>query len=149
MPIRSIATSAAVLLLAAAPGSTVPTPSEESGFKVIVHPANPAQVIGRRALADLFLKKTTRWPDGETVHPVEPPEKSLARIYFLSSVIGKSAFAVKMFWQRRVFEGRDVPPVEKRSDDEVVAYVRTTPGAIGYVSTAAPAAGVKVLPVSD
>jgi ABC-type phosphate transport system substrate-binding protein len=141
------------VLAVAAVSSTAGAPSlasaEETSFRVIVHPSNPADEVTRRELSELFLKKTSRWPGGEAVHPVEPPEGSMTRAYFLSSVVGKSAFAVKMFWNRRVFEGRDVPPVEKRSDDEVVAYVRATPGAIGYVSPAAAVSGVKVLPISD
>jgi ABC-type phosphate transport system substrate-binding protein len=126
-----------------------PAHAEETSFKVIVHPSNGATSVTRRELADMFLKKVTRWPDGEAVHPVEPPEQSKARAYFLNSVIGKSAYAVKMFWSRRVFEGRDVPPLEKRSEDEVVAYVRATPGAVGYVSAGTATAGVKVLAVPD
>lgn len=121
-----------------------PTRAEEA-FKVIVHPSNQASTITRRELADMFLKKLTRWPDGEAVHPVEPPEASTTRAHFLNAVIGRSAYAVKMFWSRRVFEGRDVPPVQKRSEDEVVAFVRSTPGAVGYVSPGTAAAGVKVV----
>jgi ABC-type phosphate transport system substrate-binding protein len=33
------------------------------------------------------------------------------------------------------------------SEDEVIAYVSRTKGAIGYVSSAAPTNGVKVLPL--
>ena len=97
--------------------------------------ANPAQSVSRRQLADMFLKKVTHWPDGTTVEPVEPPEKSMTRAYFLSDVMGgKSALALKAFWQKRVFSGRDTPPVEKGSDEEVVAFVKASPGAIGYVA---------------
>jgi len=132
------------LLLAAAPAR-----AEETSFRVVVHPTNPAESISRRELSALFLKKVTGWPDGSAVHPVEPQESSVTRAHFLSDVIGKSAFAVKTFWNKRVFAGRDVPPVEKRSDEEVVAFVRATPGAIGYVDASAAVDGVKVLPIKD
>jgi ABC-type phosphate transport system substrate-binding protein len=36
------------------------------------------------------------------------------------------------------------PPAAKNSDEEVIAYVQATPGAIGYV-TSAPPASVTVL----
>jgi ABC-type phosphate transport system substrate-binding protein len=134
------------LLLALA---SAPAAAEESGFRVIVHPTNAAETITRRQLSELFLKKTSQWPGGQAVHPVEPPENSRTRAYFLNDVMGKSAFAIKTFWNKRVFSGREVPPVEKPSDDAVVAYVRETPGAIGYVSASAPAEGVKVLELKD
>lgn len=38
-----------------------------------------------------------------------------------------------------------MPPPEKTSEADVVAYVRNTPGAIGYVSKAAAVEGVKVV----
>jgi ABC-type phosphate transport system substrate-binding protein len=126
-----------------------PALAEEGVFQVVVHPDNPAESVTRKQLAELFLKKVTRWPDGAPVRPVEPPETSLTRAYFLSDVIGKSAFAVKMFWQKRVYAGREVPPVEKPSDAEVLAYVRANHGAIGYVARETDVSGVKVLAVRD
>jgi hypothetical protein len=42
-----------------------------------------------------------------------------------------------------------VPPPERRSDAEIVEYVRTTPGAIGYVSERAAVAGVRVVHVQE
>jgi ABC-type phosphate transport system substrate-binding protein len=62
---------------------------------------------------------------------------------------GRSALAMKTFWQKRVFAGRDTPPIEKASDDEVVAYVKATPGAIGYVAPGTALTGVKVLELKD
>ena len=139
-----------ILALLAPALLAIPSPAmPEEAFRVIVHPSNEATSIGRRELSELYLKKVTRWPNGQAVHPVEPPEASMTRAYFLSAVIGKSAFAVKMFWNRRVFEGRDVPPVEKRSDEDVVAFVRSTRGAVGYVSAGAAVAGVKILELRD
>ena len=46
-------------------------------------------------------------------------------------------------WARKVYrEGLVVPPA-KGTDAEVIAFVKTTPGAIGYVSKAPP--GLKIL----
>jgi ABC-type phosphate transport system substrate-binding protein len=135
-----------LLLVASAP----PALADGPGFQVVVNAANPAQSITRRQLSDMFLKKLTHWPDGTAVEPVEPPEKSMTRAYFLSDVMGgKSALALKTFWQKRVFSGRDTPPVEKGSDEEVVAFVKANPGAVGYVAATAPVAGVKVLELKD
>ena len=38
-----------------------------------------------------------------------------------------------MYWQQRIFSGRDVPPPEFELDREVVEYVLKHAGAIGYV----------------
>jgi ABC-type phosphate transport system substrate-binding protein len=123
--------------------------AEEPGYQVIVHPSSAVQALSRRELADLFLKKTTTWPGGGAVHPVEPPEDGEVRDRFATHALGKSPGALKTYWNKLIFAGREVPPVEKRSDDEVVSYVRTTPGAVGYVSPATAVAGVKVVKVKD
>lgn len=131
-------------LLAASPAA-----AEEPAFQVIVHPASPAGALSKRELADFFLKRVTVWPQGGAVHPVELPEGSAARERFATQVIGKSPAVLKSYWNKLIFSGREVPPVEKRSDDEVVAFVRATPGAVGYVSPAAATAGVKVVKLKE
>ncbi len=137
-------------LLCLVVAAAAPALADGPGFQVIVNASNPAGSITRRQLNDMFLKKLTHWPDGTAVQPVEPPERSRTRAYFLSDAMGgKSALALKTFWQKRVFSGRDTPPVEKGSDEEVVAFVKGNPGAIGYVADTAPVAGVKVLELKD
>jgi ABC-type phosphate transport system substrate-binding protein len=138
------------LILCVLAAAAAPALAEGPGFQVVVNSSNPAQSVTRRELADLFLKKVTRWPDGRTIEPVEPAERSRTRSYFLSDVMnGRSALALKTFWQKRVFSGRDTPPVEKTSDEEVVAFVKANPGAIGYVADTASVAGVKVIELKD
>lgn len=131
------------LLVAASPIAADP------GYQVIVHPASAVESLTRREVIDLFLKRVTTWPTGGAVHPVEPPEDGSVRALFASEVLGKSLGTLKNYWNKRIFAGRDVPPVEKRSDEEVVAFVRSTPGAVGYVSAGASVAGVKVVRVKD
>lgn len=113
-------------------GSTEPAPAPP--FVVIVHPQNPHPSLDRGFIADAFLKKTTRWPDGDVIKPVDLPPSSTARVSFSQSVLRRSVAAVKSYWQQMIFSGRDVPPPELANDDIVVKYVTTHPDAIGYVS---------------
>ncbi|MBI4819979.1 MAG: hypothetical protein HY791_27135 [Deltaproteobacteria bacterium] len=111
-----------------------PTPAPT--YRLIVHPENPATKVTRSVLADAFLKKVTRWPDGELIRPVDLHVESPVRLRFDEQVIGKSIAAVKSYWQQQIFSGRDVPPPELNSEVAVVEYVRTHRGALGYVSAA-------------
>jgi ABC-type phosphate transport system substrate-binding protein len=140
---------ARVLVLLALLSAALPAAAEEPGYQIIVHPSNAVQSLSKRDVADLFLKKVTTWPAGTAVRPVEPPEDGGARARFAAHALGKSPGAVKAYWNKLIFAGREVPPVEKRSDEEVVAYVRSTPGAIGYVLADAAVAGVKVVKVKE
>jgi hypothetical protein len=56
--------------------------------------------------------------------------------------------AVRTYWNQLIFSGRELPPAERRGDAAVVAFVRDTPGGVGYVSTGAEVAGVKVVAVT-
>ena len=64
-------------------------------------------------------------------------------------VLGKTVSAVKSYWQQQIFAGREVPPVEKTSDAEVIAFVKANRGAVGYVSDTAAVTGVRVLRVDE
>ena len=103
-------------------------------FVVIVHPKNPHVQLDRGFIADAFLKKTTRWPDGDVIKPVDLPPSSPVRESFSQSVLKRSVAAVRSYWQQMIFSGRDVPPPELANDDLVVKYVTTHTDAIGYVS---------------
>jgi ABC-type phosphate transport system substrate-binding protein len=97
----------------------------------------------------MFLRLQTAWPEGGNVKPVDQAKSSPVREAFSREVLGKSIGAVEQYWTQAIFSGRAVPPVEKRSDADVVAYVRETPGAIGYVSPGASTEGVKRLGIKD
>ena len=60
---------------------------------------------------------------------------------------GKKTTAVRSYWLQVIFSGRGVPPPEKPSDKDVIAYVKAHPGAIGYVAATTATDDVKVLKV--
>lgn len=117
------------------------------GYRVIVHPENEVTGLRRDFVADVFLKKTTRWADGEVARPVDLSIDSTVRRRFTQDALERSVTAIKHHWQRALFSGRDVPPPELATEKDVVEYVKTHRGAIGYVSPAADVSGVKVVAV--
>ena len=120
----------------------------QSGYKVIVHASNSVESIDRAALSRLFLKKVTRWDSRRAVQCVDLAESSPVRRAFSREVHGRTVPSIKSFWQQQVFSGRAVPPTERDSDADVIAYVSKHPDAIGYVAADAPLeAGVKVVEV--
>jgi hypothetical protein len=116
-----------------------------SGFRVVVHAANSASSAPSDFVMSAFLKKTSRWPEGELIQPVDLRFGSPVREAFSQSILQRSAAAVRNYWQQRIFTGRGVPPPEVSSDADVIRYVQEHPGGVGYVSTQADAANVKVL----
>jgi len=112
-------------------------------FKIVANPSVPTGSLSREALSQVFLKKNHNWPDGSRAVPVDLVIGSPTREAFSHDVHGRGSAAIDAYWQKQVFSGREVPPITKANDSEVIAFVRSTPGAIGYVSDGSPTAGVK------
>jgi ABC-type phosphate transport system substrate-binding protein len=121
--------AAAVLAVGAAP-----VVSADAPFRVIVHPQVKGSQIPRAALSSIFLKQAPKWGDGSTVLPVDQSVRSAVRRSFSSDVLQQGLVEVQVYWQRKMAKGLTPPPV-KTSDEEIVSYVASTPGAIGYVSS--------------
>ena len=116
-------------------------------FKVIVNSANATASLSVGEAAKIFLKESAKFPGGSAATPVDQGKSSPVRTAFSKAVIGRSVGAVETYWQQQIFSGKEVPPAAKSSDDDVVAFVKANPGAIGYVSAGASTAGVKVIDV--
>ncbi|HSD31644.1 MAG TPA: hypothetical protein VLB49_07020, partial [Gemmatimonadales bacterium] len=123
--------------------------SAAAAFRVIVHPQVKGSEIPRPVLSAIFLKQALKWGDGRPVVPVDQSVQSSVRRVFSNEVLGQGVVEVQVYWQRRITAGL-VPPPVKTSDEEVVAFVASTPGAIGYVSPGTPLAnGVREVTVVD
>ena len=107
--------------------------SAQQNFVMIVNAANPATTISEAELARLFLKKSAQWPDGTRAEPVDLGASSAVRGRFSQAIHGKDTGAIKAYWQKMIFSGREVPPPELASAAEVVSFVATHRGAVGYV----------------
>jgi hypothetical protein len=75
---------------------------------------------------------------------IKPLDNHAAQGEFLSKVLQLNAGRYESLWIKKSFRDGLIPPAVKATDDEVIAYVQSTPGAIGYV-TRAPPSGVVVL----
>jgi ABC-type phosphate transport system substrate-binding protein len=75
---------------------------------------------------------------------LKPVDNHAAQAEFLSKVLQLNASRYDSLWTMKSFRDGLVPPVSKAGDEEIIAFVKATPGAIGYV-TAPPPAGVVVL----
>jgi ABC-type phosphate transport system substrate-binding protein len=136
------------LFAASVAGGPVPSTSRAApvaAFRVVVNAGHATGTADRRFVTDAFLKKTTRWPDGSLIRPVDLGPASPVRERFSEEVLGRSVAAVKSYWQQLVFSGRGLPPPELDGDAEVVSYVATHAGAIGYVSPTANIEQVRML----
>jgi ABC-type phosphate transport system substrate-binding protein len=144
---RFIAALTAGAALAVTAGRPAAEPNGAAVLRVIVNPQNQAGPVDRKFLTEVFLKKVTRWGNMEVIRPVDQRADSSVRASFTVAMMRRSVEAVKTYWQQAVFSGRDIPPPELESDEDVVRFVLRNPGAVGYVSGTVDLRGARVLTV--
>ncbi len=130
--------------------ATEPQAIEPQAFQLVIHATNPTVTLSRSAVGKMFLGNIERWPDGREVSPIDCSASSQTRIQFSRTIHGRSVTSITSYWQRRLFSGTGTPPPLAASDREVLAFVRSRPGAIGYVSgTVRLGQGVKALEIDE
>jgi ABC-type phosphate transport system substrate-binding protein len=122
-----------------------PSAGSAADFKIIVNKANPVTDLSAGDVAAMLTKKTTKWPNGTVVTPVDQVESSEVRTLFSREILRKTTSAMKSYWRQQIFSGLDLPPLEKPGDSQVIEFVRANPGAIGYVSNVGPQDDVKTV----
>jgi len=92
--------------------------------------AHPSVKLGAADIRDVYLGEKQL----EGSLRLVPVDNAAAQEEFLASILQTNQRNYQARWVRKTFrEGLHAPPV-KDSDAEVRSFVRSTPGAIGYVS---------------
>jgi ABC-type phosphate transport system substrate-binding protein len=102
------------------------------------------ETLNREELASIYQRKTLFWKNGAKVVPVNLPADHPLRRSFCHLVRGALPEDLAAYWKARYFHGI-VPPYVLASEEAVLKFVATTPGAIGYVNAATVTGQVRVL----
>lgn len=116
--------------------------------RIIANPGVKTGTISARDLKRVFLLQQRTLADGSSVVPVLQ-RSGPVHAAFLKQYLDRASEELQAYYQGLVFTGKGSMPRQMSSDAEVLAYVAKTKGAIGYVSTSASTAGVKVLAVGN
>jgi ABC-type phosphate transport system substrate-binding protein len=114
-------------------------------LKVIANSSVTEKSISAADLKLIYLQ-TKSSVGGVHVEPVLAKGGN-AHDAFLAQYVGKTDSALSAYYRSLVFTGKAAMPKAFASDDQVVAYVSKTKGAIGYVSADAATDGVTTLEV--
>lgn len=111
----------------------------------VVSARNPVTTLTKNQVVDIFLGKTSRFPDGSQAVPIDQIEGSDARDEFYARFADKSGAQVKAHWSKIIFTGRGQPPRGVSDSIEVKKLVVENPNAIGYIEQNLVDGSVKVL----
>ena len=129
-------------LIAAAALAALPAMAQE--VVPVVSAKSPVKDLSAAQVADIFLGKTSRFPDGSPATPIDLNEDSPARERFYAQYTGKSPAQVKAHWSKIIFTGRGQPPKQVTSA-EAKKLIADNPNAIGYIDQSQVDSSVRVL----
>jgi ABC-type phosphate transport system substrate-binding protein len=138
-----------ILLLAVTLG-LLASPAPARDFVIVVHPSVQGSHIRRSVLARIYQKDVVRWGNELRIVPVDQSGQTAVREAFTREVLGQSLGEVQRFWEQRLAVNRQLPPITQASDEDVLVFVASNKGAIGYVCPGiALPPGVKVVTLTD
>jgi ABC-type phosphate transport system substrate-binding protein len=111
----------------------------------VVSAKSPITSLNAAQVADIFLGKTNRFPDGSPAVPIDLSEESPERERFYAQYTGKSPAQVKAYWSKIIFTGRGQPPRQASTGREMRKLVAENPNAIGYIDPSLVDSSVRVL----
>lgn len=111
--------------------------------QVIVHPSNGAS-IDSAALSNIFLGKSSEFPDGSIAVPIDLSDDNDAKAGFYSAVTNKDLSQLNAYWSKLIFTGKGKPPKAMDDSDEVLELIAANPNMIGYIEGGADSS-VKVI----
>ena len=126
-------------------GAVFAVPLRADDVVAVVSARSPVTRLSPAQVADIFLGKSSRFPDGTQATPIDLVEDSPVRDRFYARYTGKSPAQVKAHWSKIIFTGRGQPPRQATNAAEARKLVADNPNAIGYIDPSQVDGSVRVV----
>lgn len=100
---------------------------------IITHPRNPNTAIPLSSVRAIFSMRLNTWPDGSQVTVFVLPDRHPAHARFTRHLLKMLPYRLRREWDRLVFSGTGIAPIEVEDEAEMRRRVGRTPGSIGYL----------------
>ncbi len=100
---------------------------------VAVNAKSGVEKLSRDEVINIFLGRYRQLPSGITALPIDHPATQAERAIFYKQLVGKELAEINAYWSRLVFSGKTTPPRQAASSQEVLDWLSTHKGAIGYI----------------
>lgn len=140
MPIRRL-----ILLFAMSWLLLQPAAEVRAELVVVVNVRCGVALMTRNEVVNIFFGRNRQYFNGVEAQPVDMPDTHPDRARFYGGLVGKDLSEVNAYWSRQVFSGRMQAPAKVNSTEEVLKWVASHPGGIGFVDLAKADARVRVV----
>jgi len=101
------------------------------------------ETLSINTLVDIYTNNKTKWENGEKIH-VCMLRKGPVNEAFSMRMIGMAPKKLIGIWKKVIFTGLGTPPKVVDTEAEMVQYVASTKGAIGYIRASTSSENVNV-----
>jgi hypothetical protein len=127
-------TIVAVAILACASVVQAGAPTPPASLLVVANADTPK--LDEQTLQRVYLGKVVEIGDRPII-PVNLPKGNTLRKAFMEQVLAHPDDKFIAYWTVRRYIGQGTPPREFSTVEEQIEFLRTTPGAVGYVQDVA------------
>ena len=99
----------------------------------VVSARSTVTTLNKGQVADLFLGRASRFPNGVQAVPIDQVDGSVVHDEFYAKFAGKTAAQLKAYWSKIIFTGRGQPPPAVSDSIEMKRRLIANPAAIGYM----------------
>ena len=112
--------------------------------------AHKGVAVSRLSLANaraIFGMRQVKWPDDSLIRVFVLADQHPLHIALCKEDLNIYPYQLRQSWDRLVYSGMAQAPREVATEEEMLALVATTPGAVGYVSRINNNSSIRVLHV--
>lgn len=92
-------------------------------------------ILSNKQLRRIFLGKLKHYPSGRPIKPIVLFTDSKLATEFNREILKISNRKFKIYWAKKQFTGRGIPPKAYKSSKEILKLVTENKGMIGYIDS--------------
>jgi len=123
----------------------LPTAKVCAELVVVVNARSGVAAMSRNEVINIFFGRNRQFFNGIEAQPVDLFDSHPDRGRFYSALVGKDLADVNAYWSRQVFSGRLQPPPKMQTSEEVLKWIVSQPGGIGFIDLAKADARVRIV----
>lgn len=91
------------------------------------------EINNKRDILLIFSMKKSHWSNGEPIRIVVLPSNNKLHQDFVKNYMGINYNILDNIWNMNVHSGNKQPPIVVNTKEEMIEFIKSNPGTIGYV----------------
>lgn len=116
------------------------------GQSLIVNDQTSINKISRNTARAIFSMRLKQWPDGSPIVVFVLADDNPLHRAFIRDKLSMFPHQLRRSWDRYVYSGTGLAPIEIDNEQEMLEKVATTPGSIGYTNKENTNAHIRTVP---